>query len=232
MDENVETIEKILKYRFGRKDGRAQLKKTVLNLPSLKILLCSPATGSKTAVYIVEEAGDPNKDFDAKTGDGEEQYFIKWTGWSHLHNTWESKKTLYDQKVKGLKKLENFIKRDDELKAWKKEASPEDYEYIECQTEMMDNLLEIHLRVERVIAHNKVRTSGTLPDYLCKWDGLPYAECTWEDGELIQKRFSRQIKEYESRQNSQSLPNAKPNKLLRVRPRFVTLPKQPEYLGN
>ncbi len=190
------------------------------------------ATGSKTAIYNVEDTGDPNKDFNPKKEQGEDQYFIKWTGWSHLHNTWESKDTLYEQHAKGLKKLENFIKRDDELKAWKKDASPEDYEYIECQTEMLDNLLETHKRVERIISHNKVRTSGPLPDYLCKWDGLPYAECTWEDGELIQKRFPQQIKEYESRNNSQSLPNIKSNKLVRVRPRFVTLPKQPEYLGD
>ena len=26
-------------------------------------------------------------------------------------------------------------------------------------------------------------------DYLCKFKGLPYGECTWEDGGLIEKMF-------------------------------------------
>lgn len=180
----------------------------------------------------MEETGDPNKDFDPNQEDNEEQYFIKWAGWSHLHNTWESKETLIEQRVKGIKKLENFIKKQEEIRYWKIEASPEDIEYFECQTEMLDNLLETHTRVERIISSNKIRTSSSQPDYLCKWEGLPYAECTWEDGELIQKRFPNKILEYENRQNSQALPQSKNHKILRVRPRFIALKEQPYYLGK
>ena len=46
----------------------------------------------------------------------ENQYLIKWLNWSHLHNTWETKETLLLQKVKGIKKLENFLKKDDEIR--------------------------------------------------------------------------------------------------------------------
>ena len=46
------------------------------------------------------------------------QYFIKWRGWSHLHNTWESERTLNEQLVKGMKKLENFKKREDDINTW------------------------------------------------------------------------------------------------------------------
>jgi chromodomain-helicase-DNA-binding protein 1 len=45
-------------------------------------------------------------------------YLIKWKGWSHLHNTWESKETLLQQNVKGIKKLENYIKRFEEIDRW------------------------------------------------------------------------------------------------------------------
>ena len=46
------------------------------------------------------------------------QFLIKWKGWSHLHNTWESKDTLQQQNVKGMKKLDNFIKRMEEIERW------------------------------------------------------------------------------------------------------------------
>ena len=45
-------------------------------------------------------------------------FLIKWKGWSHLHNTWESKDTLQQQNVKGMKKLENYMKRMEEIKNW------------------------------------------------------------------------------------------------------------------
>lgn len=131
-----------------------------------------------------------------------------------------------------MKKLENFIKKQEEIKNWKQEASPEDIEYLECQTEMLDNLLETYTKIERIIAYNKVRTSNTHAEYLCKWDGLPYAECTWEDAELIIKRFPNKILEFEKRENLQTLPVTKVQKNLRIKPRFTPLSEQPEYLGK
>ncbi|KAG8223002.1 hypothetical protein J437_LFUL000710, partial [Ladona fulva] len=75
--DNSETIEKIIAQRIGKKG----------------------ATGGITTVYAVEENGDPNKDYDADDPDQTEtQYLIKWKGWSHIHNTWESEQSLKDQK--------------------------------------------------------------------------------------------------------------------------------------
>ena len=48
----------------------------------------------------------------------ERQYLIKWVGWSHLHNTWESEASLRVMGAKGLKKLENYIKKVAEFDAW------------------------------------------------------------------------------------------------------------------
>ena len=45
-------------------------------------------------------------------------YLIKWKNWAHLHNTWESEASLRDQKIKGIKKLDNFIQREDEIAEW------------------------------------------------------------------------------------------------------------------
>lgn len=49
----------------------------------------------------MEENGDPNANFDPvlEPDKQEQQYLIKWLGWSHIHNTWESEQTLRDQKV-------------------------------------------------------------------------------------------------------------------------------------
>ena len=115
-------------------------------------------------------------------------------------------------------------------------SSPEDLEFLECQNEMLDNLLETHRNVERIIASNLVKNpNGTVnEDYLCKWQGLPYSDSTWEDGDLIKKRFPILIEEYEKRQNLTTLPpiNVKSQKVLKIRPKFVALKEKPEYLGN
>lgn len=75
-------------------------------------------------MYAVEANGDPSGDFDTEREEGEFQYLIKWKGWSYIHSTWESDESLQQQKVKGLKKLENFKKKEDEIKQW----------YVACYT--------------------------------------------------------------------------------------------------
>lgn len=82
------------------------------------LLNSSAATGASTTMYAVEANGDPSGDFDPGKGEGETQYLVKWKGWSHIHSTWESEESLQQQKVKGLKKLENFKKKEDEIKQW------------------------------------------------------------------------------------------------------------------
>ncbi|KAL7980169.1 hypothetical protein Chor_001437, partial [Crotalus horridus] len=93
---NSETIEKVLEKRMGKKG----------------------ATGASTTVYSTEANGDPCADFDPEKEEGEVQYLIKWKGWSYIHSTWESEDSLQQQKVKGLKKLENFKKKEEEINSW------------------------------------------------------------------------------------------------------------------
>lgn len=76
------------------------------------------ATGSITTVYAVEADGDPNASFNSNKEAGEIQYLIKWKNWAHIHNTWETEETLKLQNVKGMKKLDNFKKKDQEKKKW------------------------------------------------------------------------------------------------------------------
>ena len=55
---------------------------------------------------------------DPKIDPVELQFFIKWKNWAHIHNTWETEKSLTEQKVKGMKKLANYIKRMNEIDNW------------------------------------------------------------------------------------------------------------------
>ncbi|XP_035274025.1 chromodomain-helicase-DNA-binding protein 2-like [Anguilla anguilla] len=223
-DDDSETIEKVMDTRIGNKG----------------------ATGAATTLYAVEANRDPGAGFDSEKDEGEPQFLIKWKGWSYIHNTWECMDSLTQQKVKGLKKLENFKKKNDELSLWLSKASPEDLEYYNCQQELTTDLNKQFQIVERVIAtktgktqgpsdfpshSHKTSSSSNEPEYLCKWMGLPYAECSWEDGALIGKKFQHCIDSFNNRNNSKTIPS-KDCKVLKQRPRFVTLKKQPSYIGG
>lgn len=111
-------------------------------------------------------------------------------------------------------------------------ATPEDIDYYDCQEEMAAQLRQLHMNVERVIAHQPSKSTETCqPDYLCKWEGLPYIECTWESGALILRNFADKIDEYLNRQKSQKIPS-KLCRVLKSRPKFVPCKTQPEYIGG
>uniref|UniRef100_F7D0V6 Chromodomain helicase DNA-binding protein 1 n=1 Tax=Xenopus tropicalis TaxID=8364 RepID=F7D0V6_XENTR len=208
-EDEFETIERVMDSRFGRKG----------------------ATGGTTTIYAVEADGDPNANFNETKEAGETQYLLKWKGWSSIHNTWETEDTLKQQNVKGMKKLDNYKKKEQEKKRWLKAASPEDIEYYNCQQELIDDLHKQYQIVERIIAHSNQKSAAGYPDYFCKWQGLPYSECSWEDGALIAKKFQARIDEYISRNQSKTIP-FKECKVLKQRPRFVALKKQPSYIGG
>ncbi|XP_033845032.1 chromodomain-helicase-DNA-binding protein 1 [Periophthalmus magnuspinnatus] len=207
-EDEFETLERVMDCRIGRKG----------------------ATGSSTTVYTVEEEGDPNANFTPNKEAGDIQYLIKWKNWAHIHNTWETEETLKMQNVKGMKKLDNFKKKEQEKKKWLKSASPEDIEYFNCQEELMDDLHSQYQLVERIIGHSNQKSAAGYPDYLCKWQGLPYSECSWEDGALIAKKFQKCIDDYMSRNQSKTIPS-RDCKVLKLRPRFVPMKKQPSYIG-
>jgi len=203
-EEPVDTIEKIMDIREGKVG----------------------ATGSATTLYVVAERGDPNETLPSDT-EKESQFLIKWVGFSHLHNTWESLETLQDKTAKGLKKLDNYCKKEEELRRWKRSANPEDIEYYECQLELQQELAKSYTRAERIIAEHTNADGDT--EYFVKWDCLPYSDATWENGALISSRNPDVINIYRKREASNRTPSSS-SKALRYRPKFSPLKAQPEYM--
>lgn len=96
VEDDRECIEKVLYSRLGRLGE----------------------IGAITTVYA-PECEEMKKRGEPGPGEPSEvQFLIKWKGWSHLHNTWETEKSLTDQNVKGMKKLSNLIKREQDIAAW------------------------------------------------------------------------------------------------------------------
>lgn len=96
-EEEGEMIEKVIEHRMGRVG----------------------ATGPKTASYQIDENGDPNAGcVDDSDEPKEIQFLIKWKGWSYIHCTWESRQSLEEQKARGVKKIELYLKRDEEIRIW------------------------------------------------------------------------------------------------------------------
>jgi chromodomain-helicase-DNA-binding protein 1 len=152
-----------------------------------------------------------------------------------LHNTWESLKSLNGSNVKGIKKLENYIKKLDELEFWKSRADKEYIEHYDCEQEMNDELLDEYKKVERVIAHQVSREKNAAGEkaveYLIKWACLPYSDCTWEDEGLIQQSFAQKIDEYYTRVESKTLPNKiNAGMFTKKRPKFMKLEEMPDFL--
>ncbi|CAF0823138.1 unnamed protein product [Didymodactylos carnosus] len=211
-----ETIEKVLKVRLGKKGE----------------------TGPSTTVYNTDECG-MNQEYNEQVQieSDEEQYLIKWKNWSYLHNTWESRLSLEQAHVKGLKVVDNYVKLYEQTQNWRNTtANIEEIESYECEQEQNEQSLVRYQQVERIIAHEKNRKDDTTMldsyDYLCKWDLLPYSECTWEDGTLILERFPLKIDEYNQRQHTQVEENktTTSSNRIRTRPRFIQIQQQPTYL--
>ena len=79
----------------------------------------------------------------------------------------------YGLQVKGLKKIDNYRKRQDEVKAYLAACEPEDVEYFVCQNELQERLVASYLEVDRIIGELFQSTrlsfvlSGFYPPFSC-----------------------------------------------------------------
>ncbi|RHZ78531.1 hypothetical protein Glove_162g8 [Diversispora epigaea] len=173
------------------------------------------------------EGIDKDEPADPKTN---MELLIKWKGWSHLHDTWETYDNL--RGLKGFKKLENYIKGYIVEQTILYE-NPEEKETINVNKEMNREQLKEYKTVERIIAERRIPAtddnSVEYIEYLCKFKRLSYQDCTWEPYDIIKNEFESEIISFHERSRSLCVPHK--NKVYhKNRPAFKPLTTQPNYL--
>jgi len=156
------------------------------------------------------------------------EYFIKWQGKSHLHNSWETTDTVAG--FRGFRRLENYYKKvveyELDLKFGGDEVSPEQREQWSLDREREEEALQDYTTVERIVA---VRDGDDEDEYFVKWKGLQYDECTWEAASLISDHAQDKIDQFLDR-STRSWQSDKKQSNLETRTRMTKLEKQPFYI--
>ncbi|KAK8595957.1 hypothetical protein V6N13_000626 [Hibiscus sabdariffa] len=142
--------------------------------------------------------------FDSEPDWNEMEFLIKWKGQSHLHCQW---KTFFElQNLSGFKKVLNYTKKVMEDVRYRKALSREEIEVNDVSKEMDLDLIKQNSQVERVIVDriSKDASGNAMPEYLIKWQGLSYAEATWEKD--IDITFAQDaIDEYKAREAAMAM---------------------------
>ncbi|KAI4308165.1 hypothetical protein L6164_031267 [Bauhinia variegata] len=168
--------------------------------------------------------------FDSEPDWNEMEFLIKWKGQSHLHCQWKSFAEL--QNLSGFKKVLNYTKKMTEDIRYRMSISREEIEVNDVSKEMDLDLIKQNSQVERVIADriNRDNSGNVIPEYLVKWQGLSYAEATWEKD--VDISFAQHaIDEYKAREAAMSVqgktvdPQRKKSKAS-----LRKLDEQPEWL--
>ncbi|KAG5971550.1 hypothetical protein E4U58_007453 [Claviceps cyperi] len=155
------------------------------------------------------------------------EYFIKWQGKSHLHDTWETIDSL--RNVRGFRKVENYFKKvvEQELDIrFGDDFPPEAKEQFFLDRERDEDAFADFTQVERVV---NVRDGDEDTEYFVKWKGLTYEECTWEIASDISSEFQDKIDQYLDR-SSRSWQSDRRETNPDTRSRMVKLESQPEYI--
>jgi chromodomain-helicase-DNA-binding protein 1 len=177
--------------------------------------------GLAPAVQKIEQV------LDHRIGDtGEMEYLIKWAGWSHVHNTWNTEAALSE--FGGERILQNYIKKSQHDTAARAHMLAEDLEALDIERQMQLDQLEEYKEVERVIEQSE---GDEELSFLCKWRHLPYDEATWERAADILPAAQAQIDSFLQRQQqSLTMRVYKPGA---DRPQtFEPYDKQPDWLGS
>jgi len=158
-----------------------------------------------------------------------QRFHIKWKNFSHLHNTDETYEFL--KRFKGLKRVDNYIKA---YKAYLARLnmhglSTEDREALLLDKEREKEELETYKTVERIVSH---RESTEHTEYLCKWTGLNYEHCTWEEQSELRHIAKTQIEGYRAREAEAKFPYKSTQYPRHQRPSFQKIVKDPDYISQ
>ncbi len=156
------------------------------------------------------------------------EYFIKWQGKSHLHDTWETIESVAG--FRGFRRLENYYRKiveyELDMRFGGDEISPEQREQWLLDREREEEALQDYTKAERVVA---VRDGEDGDEYFVKWKGLQYDECTWETASLVASHAQDKIDQFLDR-SSRSWQSDRKQTNLDTRTRMTKLEKQPSYI--
>lgn len=160
-----------------------------------------------------------------------QRFHIKWKNFSHLHNTDETYEFL--KRFKGLKRVDNYIKA---YKLYQARLSApglstEDAEALLLDKEREKEELETYKTVERIVSHRDSAEASNGTDYFCKWTGLNYEHCTWEDEIEIRPIAKAQIEAYRAREADAKFPYKSVQYARHQRPTFQKIVKDPDYIS-
>jgi chromodomain-helicase-DNA-binding protein 1 len=138
------------------------------------------------------------------------EFYVKWARYSYIHCSWDAYTTL--KQLGGFKRILNYCRRQDQLAAERGALTAEEREDRDVRAEMEAEIEREHSQVERIAAERLVTitthpavpspradgvaaelppaeeqhpTTTTVVQFLCKWQGLPYSEATWESAEDV-----------------------------------------------
>lgn len=158
------------------------------------------------------------------------EYYIKWQGKSHLHDTWETTDSVAG--FRGFRRLENYYRKVVDFEVGMRfdedGYTPEQREQWLLDREREEEAHEDYTKVERVVA---VRDGEDGDEYLIKWKGLQYDECTWEAAALVSDHAQDKIDQFLDR-SSRSWQSDRKESNPDTRSRMTKLEHQPSYVTN
>lgn len=135
----------------------------------------------------------------------------------------------------GSKKVDNYVAKivhpHIELRR-RPDATDEDLEALMIERNRRKEEIDNFKTVERIIDQRDAPPTEDIPrehlEYLCKWKGLDYDACTWEDHDAIKDQAAGEIRSYLARLQSRTLPAF--NTPTQKRPPYKRIHEEPEYI--
>ncbi|KAK9125106.1 hypothetical protein Scep_013952 [Stephania cephalantha] len=197
-----------------------------------KVLWLQPK-GTADEVLRKNESAQPSvlgHLLDSEPDWNEMEFFIKWKGQSYLHCQWKSYSDL--KNLSGFKKVINYTKRVLEEKKYRNALSREEVEVHDVGKEMELDLIKQYSQVDRIFA-DRITKNGTddvVVEYLVKWQGLSYAEATWEKD--VDISFAQDaIDEYKAREAAMTVQGKTVDfQRKKIKGSLRKLDEQPEWL--
>jgi len=155
------------------------------------------------------------------------EYYVKWKGWSHIHNSWNTSEYLKD--FHGFKRVANYEKQLLLEQQFLAGATPEEIEHANILKEM-EHRVSYWQKIERIVASREVVVGDSNhceTQYFVKWKGLSYDQCTWESTKDIEKHQEK-IDQFLDREQQRWVKRN--SGWRRSRPRIAELQEQPRFL--